>query len=272
MAWGETVRWCAAAPIVTMLPRSGGRAFVTGARTRHVFTPGTELRDGAEDRRTTLRRGPSTGRLVEACERLDLWLDECEAADGPLTLLIACESHTDAEQLARELGIAYAYNVAEQIAGVLPPLEASAAHFRPGALPRGFEAEYFDVETVAWRPTATFDQRGLYRCRTYEGHVHALLDGAFTWRRAVREFAVYEVLRWEHRPVITYSAADFELRVPAEAALPALHARAATLCSGRLPVRLRDRDTGAYTLSFRNVPPGIAEQIASSLGQRLRED
>ena len=34
VAWEEGT-WCASPPLVTMIPRSGGRVFVTGARTRY---------------------------------------------------------------------------------------------------------------------------------------------------------------------------------------------------------------------------------------------
>ena len=272
VAWGETIHWCAADPILTMLPRSGGRAFLTGARTRHLYRPGRRVRETGQNARGVERREAATGRLVEECERLGLWPDEIPASSGPVTVLIASAGHDDVERLARELGITCTYSVAEQIAALLPPLEAYMAQFEAGDLPRGFEAERFDAQAIGWLPTSSFDERGLYRCRTYAGHVHALLDATWRWRRVEREFGIYEVLRWEERPVLSYSEASFELRVPAEAGLPALHARAATLCSGRLPRRARDSGTGSLSLTFANVPWDLAERIASSLGQRLSEE
>jgi hypothetical protein len=267
VAWGDRNQWCAAPPIITILPRSGGRAFVTGARTRYLYHGNISP---SPTRQPSGHMG-GTGQLVRACDQLNLWLDECETFNGPHTLLIACQDHTDAEHLANQLGIRCTYNVADQIAGLLPPLESYAAHFQQGALPQGFEAEYFDPALAAWLPAGSLEQRGLYRCRTYEGHVYALLDATSIWRRVVREFGVYEVFRWEQRPVISYSLARSELHIPAEAALPALHARAATLCSGRLPRWRLDSDTDAYRLTYANVSLNVAERIASSLNQELME-
>jgi hypothetical protein len=261
IAWDRELMWCAAAPMVTMLPRSGGRAFVTGARTGWLYWPAS--RNGAA--------GSESGLLVEVADDLGLWLDTCGEQQGPTTLLVACSHHLQAGELARRLGIAYTYNVADQIAGLLPPLLAYARHFTPGELPRGFEAEYFDPALLEWTATDNTEQRGLYRCRTYEGHVHALHGATGSWHRVMREIAIYEVLRWEEQHVLRYSMASDELTVPAEAALPVLHARAATLSSGRLPRRSFSRTSGT-TLTYVNVPYRVAQQIAWALGQRLIEE
>jgi hypothetical protein len=137
-------------------------------------------------------------------------------------------------------------------------------------LPQGLESEVFDPQRVEWRPTTEFSQAGLYRCRTYEGHVHALLYPTGRWGRVLREIGVYEVLRWEERQILTYSPIQETLSVPVEAALPALHARAAALCSGRLPAWER-RGGGRWFLTYSNVPSEIAEKIALSLRQELQE-
>lgn len=262
IAWDRELIWCAAAPMVTMLPRSGGRAFVTGARTRFLYLPAS--RDGEPV------RAPS-GRLVEEADELGLWLDTCDGQSGPRTVLVACASQVEAEQLAARLEVAYTYNVADQIAALLPPLPAYAKHFTAGELPHGFEAEYFNPDVLEWTPTDSTAKRGLYRCRTYEGHVHALHGPTGSWQRVVREIAIYEVLRWQEHNVIRYSAERNELTVPAETALPVLHGRAATLCSGRLPRRNYSATSGT-TLTYVNVTKEIAEQIASALSQRLVEE
>jgi hypothetical protein len=263
-----------------MIPRSGGRAFVTGARTRHFLA---SLRDAAEAR--------------------GVWIDECGLQHGPTSHYLACSSSSDVEELAAEVGASYTYQVAEQIAGLLPPLDSYSRLTDERELPRGLELEMFDTDTLTWLETEQRQRPGLYRCRTYEGHLHGLLDPLSHWHRVIKEVGVYEVLRWEAKPVLVYNDADEELQVPADAALPALHARAATLCSGRLPRysrppnartsaparsrssrstlhRLPSRGAGkgrlAYaasdrlgTLKYPNVPRAIAEKVAASLAQEL---
>jgi len=208
---------------------------------------------------------PGTGALVQAAEELDLWLDECPAQRGPTTLLVACKRVRNARNLAEKLGITYTYEVADQLSALLPALSDYAGLWPEGALPRGFDAEEFDPGTRRWRPVEAPDGYGLYRCRTYQGHVHAL-HGPAGWRRVVREFGVYEVLRWDEISVLSYNANELELTVPLGAALPVLHSRAATLCSGRLPRFSRQREG---QLTYCNVPHGVAERIAWTLNQTL---
>lgn len=244
VAWDQGASWCAAPPLLTMLPRSGGRAFLTGARTRF------------------LRKAIEAG-----AERRDLWIDRCGVQRGPTTFLIACTSHQDAEGLASELDIGYTYSVADQLSALLPPLGRYMNTFTPGELPAGFEPERFDPGTLRWEAVTQTEERGLYRTRTFHGQVHALLDPASRWRRVIREFAVYEVLRWEAHSVLAYDEGRGQLRVPTGAPLPTLHARAASICDGRLP---RFEHLGGRSgLVYDNIPGGVAERIASSLGQEL---
>jgi hypothetical protein len=280
VAWDHRLQWCAAPSLVTMIPRSGGRVFVTGARTRHFMA-----------------------RLREAAEARDIWIDEYGFQRGPTSVHLACSSHLEAEALAADLGVGYTYQVAEQIAGLLPPLDAYSRLRDERELPRGLELERFDTQRLQWIETDQREHPGLYRCRTYEGHLHGLHGPMGRWSRVVKEIGIYEVLRWEEKQVLTFSEEDETLTMPAEASLPALHARAATLCSGRLPkygrppstqprmqsagIRFgptrhsrRTLDTGRPplvagpgtgrgTLTYCNIPLAIAERIARSLSQAL---
>ena len=249
IAWDQGAQWCAAPPLITMLPRSGGRAFVTGARTHFLATA-----------------------LEQVAEERALWIDRCGGQLGPETLLLASGRHQDAEGFAAAIGAGYTYSVADQISALLPDLHQYMSCFVAGeSLPAGFEAERFDPVTLKWSATQASDQRGLYRTRTFHGQVFALLDATLHWRRPVREFGIYEVLRWEDKSVLGYSEEQGELRVPIDAPLPALHARAASLCSGRLP-RYQQRRAEGPALVYDNIPPQVAIRIAQSLSQKLSED
>ena len=70
--------------------------------------------------------------------------------------------------------------------------------------------------------------------------------------------------------MLSYSESRAQLRVPVGAPLPALHARAVSICDGRLPrfERMNRKDVLVYD----NVPLKVAERIASSLNQEMRKD
>lgn len=248
IAWDEEA-WSVAPPLLSMLPRSGGRAFITGARTGYF-----------EDR------------LEEIAVERGLWLDRCGAQRGPQTLLLASSSHLDAEGFATDAGIEYAYSVADQVASLLPELSQYMGGFAVDEeLPAGFEAEQFDPRTQEWHSVSRTEERGLYRTRTFQRQVFGLLDATSRWRRPMKEFGIYEVLRWENLNVLSYSERRGELRVALGAPLPTLHARAACLCSGRLP-RFRFSRNEPAQLVYDNIPVTVATQIARSLDQELGDD
>lgn len=256
VAWGEKIQWCAAPPVLTMVPMSGGRALLTGGRTRHLYDP------------TGPRSERSSGTLMAAAEDLDLWVDEWRAADGPTTAMVACKSASDAETLAERLEVTFSHSVADQLSRMLPSLAAYQRHWSLGELPRGFDAEMFDVDTVRWVPAHDASSNGLYRCRTWQTYVHAL-RGPTGWYRLPREQGIYEVLRWKERRVIEYNHESYELVLPVAARFPVLYARAAILCSGRLPRFFRRG--GEPWLAHPNVTPDVARRVATALGQRMEE-
>lgn len=237
--WGEDTAWCATPPVLTMLPRSGGRGFITGARTRHFAS--------------LLRQ--------EINER-DLYLhDDLSGLKGPTPLLVAFNDSHEAEALAASLGIDYTYSVAEELAGMLSPLSTLIDLCNPRDLPIGFENEYLDPDVLHWVPTEKDSEPGLYRCKTYGRNEYRLHLGGTSWRDVDPEIGTYEVLRWAGRCVLDYDDATWELTAPVRAPLPLLQDRAATLCSGQL-ARFDRGD-----LVYQNVPPRVVAAIRESLCQ-----
>ena len=255
MAWGGAAAWAVAPPVITMLPNSGGRALLTGARTRALYRPGTLERE-------------QTGAVAEIAETLDVWIDDVSMRTGPTSVLIACGKPEDAQRLADHCGIAFSYSVSDQLSAMLPALAACLPLWPPGALPQGFPVERFDPRELAWREYPGDEPReaGLYRARTYSQHVHVLVTPTLAHLAAPREEAVFEVLRWSSLTVIEFDEASHELWVPVHCRLPLLHQRAAVLCSGRLPQFQRRQHDG---LRYVNVRPRVAERIANSLRQNL---
>ena len=93
------------------------------------------------------------------------------------------------------------------------------------------------------------------------------------WFRVPPEPAVYEVLRWEDRHVLEYDESKRTLTVPGTAALPLLAARAATLCSGRVPQRMpQNRQLEPRYLPERDAVCGRADCSVSSPGAVVVSD
>lgn len=258
----EDIEWCAAPPVITMISRSGGRALVTGGRTRYLYDrSGENLADS---------RSALSGALVDAVNDLNLWLDPFRHARAPTTLMVAVESQRDAEALAERLSVRFNYSVAYQLASVLPPLSQYAKLWTRGELPRGFDVERFDPHRLRWSTTDDPRAHGLYRAKTFSEYVHVLY-GPLGWLSVSRDHAVYEVLRWAEHSVLRYNSRTLELAVPYHAPLPGLHARAAVLSSGMLPEaeQWKDGNRPIYCRVYANVHPAVARLIASSLSQNL---
>src|SRR4051794_7531108 len=256
MSWEDGGAWSVAPSVLTMLPSSGGRALLTGARSRVLYRPGTADEE-------------QQGAIADLAEELDIWIDDIVQHDGPTSVLIACNRPEDAERLAEHCGIAFTYSVSDQLSAMLPPLAAYTSLWRPGTLPQGFPVERFSPHDLKWQehPGDEPGEPGLYRAKTYSEHVHVLLTPTRAQVRAAREHAVFEVLRWDQLSVIGYDQQRHELWVPVQSRLPLQHERAAVLCSGQLP--RFSRRGGQNGVLYVNVQPPVAQRIAASLAQEL---
>jgi hypothetical protein len=252
LSW-DSGTWSVAPPTLTLLP-GVGRALLTGARPRSLFWVD--------------RLGQHHGALVDVVDEANLYLDPWDQRDGPSTVAIELDSLDQAASMAKALGIPFTFSVAETLAGLLPDLGSYERTWSPGELLDGFDVELFDTATLYWEPVAETDVAGLYRSRTHSNMRFALRTPAGGWVRPSPEPAVYEVLRWDDVQVLDYEPARRELRVPGTTPLPALAARAATLCSGRVPRRVKDGDARLF-LEYLNVPPTVAQAIARSLRQEI---
>ena len=160
------------------------------------------------------------------------------------------------------------YSVSQQLGEMLPPLQATLQLSKPGPMPQGFPIDKFDPRALGWTevPEAETSGSGLYRARTWAENVHVLRSATGETLRVSRDFAVYEILRWDQRAVLSYSLSDRELKVPAATRLPLLHSRSCVLCSGQLP---RFSAKPAPRVTYVNVSPRIALQVAQSLRQEV---
>ncbi|MEI6726860.1 MAG: hypothetical protein WCN81_11645, partial [Actinomycetes bacterium] len=222
-----------------------GLFFLTGART---FGTVEQLRELASQ----------SGLDVEVAAPVG------QGGRGPSTVLVECALEA-VEEFAEAAGLILE-GEAERLAGLLPRTDLGLV----GEL-RAPDLRYphCRMDHVSLRPqwgTPSGDEEpGLWLVRGLRRYEFYLRERDDWWHIPIREFAPYLVsVELADPPLIEYEEATWLLHVRSCAALPPLHARAATLCSGRLPIRRPRADE--YLETYVNVGPGSAASIMSSLG------
>ena len=244
-------RHFAAAPTaLTTVPGLPGRLLLTGARPYHLIDglSGTAATsdldvDVHHDLVHQFGRGPSTAFI------------DADPADGPAF----CEA----------AGVFWSPDAAAQISALLPAIrrDTSTVAHRPNPEfpharvdPHSFRAR--------WDEAADECGDGLWLYRGHGRRRQMLLRKHDHEPRMVLDVdaAPYLMDRPDDAdPIVEYRQAHHLLIVNAAAPLPALHARAACLCSGRVPIRRDVAPAIAYD-HFVNVDPQTAGRILSSLG------
>ena len=237
-------QWCAAPPVLTILPFAGGRSLLTGARSRSLLD--ALAKETAEEATMNVMTAPYS------------------QPSAPSAIYLVSESEKDIEQLAHRLDIGYEFSVAERLSRLLPAL--SKWKTSPGGpLPRGFQVDRFSANVLQWVTVDAVDIPGVYRCNLYGRPDFRYVDSEGRSFAVDRATGVYLELSRTKRTVLCFREEQVNgvLIVPVQAPLPTLHARAAALCSGLAPTF----DKASSTLQYRNVPLVIAQRIATSLEQ-----
>lgn len=246
-------RWSVAPPVLTRLPHADGLALLTGARTAQI-----------------------SARLEAAAQE---WMElitvphTLEAGEAPLpdTLLFQYEDPLTLQEAAEFLGARYVPCAALQLTELLPQAAPGPESAPPGGRTAN-TLEKYELRLQRFLPMERDDEDGLYRWRgaDYARLTRVRRNGVF--HAVERETGVYlelarhhaSAMRW--RPESGKGRADIgRLFVGRYAPLPALHERAAVLCSGFPPSIGKQTQTRAYD----NVPRALAEAIAGSLQQNL---
>lgn len=238
-------RWGAVQPALTLLPDAAGYGLLVGARTSRL----------TED-------------LLTDVIALDAFVQPVRQPGAPDAIFVAADSEQALEQVALDLQIPFVHSVTQRLSAVLPPLDAMLAHARTPPIASHYGVERYDLDN-GWQPADSDRDPGLYRYelsgpRTL--HFHDDDDERYrvdlalgTWAEA-RRLARDDFLFW--RP----DGLNGTLDAPGFMPLPVLHARVATLCSGLAP-----RWDGNGGVLYDNVPRWLAQQIASTLQQPLRD-
>ncbi|MFE0819826.1 hypothetical protein [Streptomyces sp. NPDC058847] len=246
-------RWSVAPPVLTRLPHADGLALLTGARTARI-----------------------SARVEEAAQE---WMElitvshRPEAGEAPLpdTLLFQYEDLRALQEAAEFLGTRYVPCAALQLTELLPQAALGPESAPPGGSTVN-TLEKYELRLHRFVPVERDDEDGLYRWRgaDYARLTRVRRNGVF--HAVERETGIFlelarhrtGVMRW--RPESGKGRAGIgRLFVDRYAPLPALHERAAVLCSGFPPSAGKQTQARAYD----NVPRALAEAIAASLQQNL---
>ena len=241
-------RFACAPTALTTIPGMPGRLLLTGAR------PGGML-DGL--RRIAELQGFDVDVAAEPLHQF---------GNGPGTALVDADGHA-AQAFADAAGIAFIPNAHRRLAALLPPAELGAVA-APAAPDDRFPHCPVEPEDFRerWDSTRPEGSDGLWRWRTWDrSRVLYLRRDAHWWHLPVAEYGAYLVERPQGcEPLARYEGAHRLLIVEGTAPLPPLHARAACLCSGRLPLR-QPYAPGHWEEHYVNVDRDTAAAILTTL-------
>lgn len=247
IAWAAG-RWATAPTTLTTIPQLPGRLLVCGARPSHL----TEH----------LRQVADAGGY-------DVLVDDepiPQQAPGPATVLIDADPASAAD-FAAAAGVRFQPAAHRAIATVLGPLRLDEVA-EPATPDDRFPHCPIDPDTLEerWDLDVTEGADGLWAWQT--------------WRRRAARYLRADGQWWylpqsEHGPYLLppaptgeehcrYEPAHQVLVVHGRAPLPALHARAVVLCSGRLPLRQHLAENTAED-HYVNIDEGTARMILASL-------
>ena len=241
-------RFAVCPTVLTTIPGVPSRLLVCGARPTGLME---RLRDVAEH------------------EQLNITVDEepsHQFGEAPSTVLLDADP-ADAQAFAQAAGIDWQPAAHAQLVAVLPQVTAETVG-EPEEPDVRFPHAPVDPETLAVRWDWTWDdgREGLWRYRTYTDPRAAYLrDGGRVLRLAATAYGPYVLDRGDAEPLVRYSPATGVLAVDGAAPLPDLHARAACLCSGRMPLRQRF-SADVFEDHYVGVDGATAAMIMTSLG------
>lgn len=243
-------RFAVAPTTLTTVPDLPGRLLLTGARPYGLI-------EG----------------LASVAERsgldVDVWRDlRHQFGEGPSTAFIDADP-VDGPALCAQAGLCWAACAGAEIAAALPALDPATASvaYRPDSR---FPHALIDPHTFQprWDLDVRDGREGLWLYRTWGWRREMILRTGGAAPRMVLDAALapYLMARPEDAdPIVEYRRAHHLLIVNAAAPLPALAARSACLCSGRLPIR-HDVAPGVAYDHYVNVDPLTASRILQSVG------
>lgn len=153
---------------------------------------------------------------------------------------------------------------AVDIANSLPSLGEVEAGLERVAVPSFRSLELWDTASASWCPATSLATTGAFRLRDFRSvygvRSRADLEAgtiAFAGPQLVKHIAN----RWAGDPLVGYHARSGSVVVPLGADLPALYGRALSVCSGRAPRDIPDKNMVQYP----DVPKDVADLVTDRL-------
>lgn len=244
-------RFAVAPTVLTTIPEVPSRLLVCGARPSGLMEMLRLAADEAE-LNVTVAETP--------CHQF---------GEAPATVLIDADP-ADAETFALAAGIAWLPVAHQQLVELLPAVTPDTVG-EPEEPDARFPHAPVDPDTFEARWDWDWDdgRNGLWRYRTFiDPRAAYLRRGDSCLRLAAVEYGPYLMDRpADVEPPVRYQPASRVLAVDGLAPLPDLQARAACLCSGRMPLR-QHFSPGVFEDHYVNVDSDTAGRIITSLGMK----
>lgn len=238
VAWDASPAWAITAPALVLLPRRANPiAMLCGYRPPSLLDDLHTL-EGPFDIQVTAQ------------------------AEGPGRIQVHAKSRSQLRELGQKLNIAFAEHVVERLVLSLPTLPDLLVRAEMRPLPSVPPAERFDPVRITWVPANDYTGDGLYRLEHYVPD-YRLIQGPGC-RKVEREVGVYAAIRASRWG---YDGDTHTLAIPSGLLPPPLYQRALVLCSGQLASYDRQRRSWQYP----QIPPAIAQALATKLGQSLED-
>ena len=239
--FGDNSIWAIAPPVLVSASRSVERtAILCGARNK-----------------------PFVDEVRKACAEREGRLSVCVQREGPDVILGENIGLWGARNLAAALDILH--TDVSRLFTCLPSLDAMLSLCPEEKPPIGWRVAIFDEESLEWKEAAQANHNGFY-CYTvpWRPPEYRIKDAGRVLRTPPY-VGIYYVLRRAQKQVMSYESDRRTLLVRSEAKMPELYERAATLCSGFLPIF----EPASSRECFTNIPRRYAEIMAVRLGQKL---
>lgn len=209
----DPIRWSVAPPTLAWLPRhdANHRAVLCGQRTELLLA-----------------------KLQQSAAVLGCQIEIMPQENNPDAIFVIAKESYQLDAVADQIGIGSEPKSAARIAQCLPNLDDYLPLCPQKAEPHGYGIKQFDLIEKRWVDVEHTRETGLFEYDCVEGRQYRLkVDGEC--RQLPRNIAIYALMYHHNQPVLRYDADTQELIVPRYANLPALFARTAVLCSGKLP-------------------------------------
>jgi|ERR1044071_7779232 hypothetical protein len=211
------------------------------------------------------------GEIALRHARDSIRLETANGAHQPDTIRLLSTTEASLEALARDLGLTIQPHATLSILSILPRVtDLQAWNCRPADMPFGKRTKvqrlHIKKGTCAWTEASVKEAKsageGLFRFTRFTRPEHYLrINGVAYHVRG--QIGNYFLASLKHIPLLRYDRAAQRLTVPDICRPPLLVDRALILRTGFLPMH----DRGAGTLTYENIPEGIAGMAASILAQ-----